>query len=68
MGGVDFADEDVLEYEGSTWTLTYDGSAEDADWAAADLDAVTLPEPGSLLLMASGLGGLLLLGVHRRRA
>ena len=39
-------DEDALAYDGTTWTVLYDGSAEDADWAAADLDAVTRPEPG----------------------
>ena len=59
VGGIDFDDEDVLEYDGTTWTVLYDGSAEDADWAAADLDAVTLPEPGFLLLLTSGLSALM---------
>jgi hypothetical protein len=67
VGGVDFGDEDVLAYNGSTWTVIYDGSAQDADWAAADLDAVTLPEPSFPLLMASGLSGLILLQRTRKR-
>ena len=67
VGGVDFDDEDVLEYDGSTWTVLYDGSAQDADWSAADLDAVTLPEPGFALLMVSGLSTLMLLRKHRRQ-
>ncbi len=68
LGGVDFDDEDVLEYDasGPTWSLAYDGSAEHPEWSGGpDLDAVALPEPGQLLLLASGIAGLLLLGRGR---
>ena len=56
VGGVDFADEDVLSYDavGTSWTLAYDASAQDADWEAADLDAVALPEPGLPAALAAG--------------
>jgi hypothetical protein len=37
VGGVSFGDEDILEYDGSTWELAYDGSAADSAWRAADL-------------------------------
>jgi hypothetical protein len=49
-GGVPFDDEDVLEYTGpppGTWEMAYDGTLADADWAAADLDAVSALEPVS---------------------
>jgi hypothetical protein len=44
LGGVDFADEDMLSYDPGTgeWTLAYDGDALHANWAAADLDALAL--------------------------
>ncbi len=47
VGGVTADDEDVLEYVPSSgfWSISYDGSAQDADWAAADLDALTLNQP-----------------------
>ncbi len=41
IGGVDFDDEDVLEFDGAgTWEMAYDGSAHDPNWGPADLDAV----------------------------
>lgn len=42
LGGVDFDDEDVLEYDAATgaWEMAYDGSAEHAGWASADLEAI----------------------------
>jgi hypothetical protein len=41
IGGVAFDDEDALEFDGgATWALAYDGSAQDPDWAPADLDAI----------------------------
>ncbi len=42
VGGVFFADEDVLELDPGTgtWQLAFDGSAAHPSWAAADLDAL----------------------------
>ena len=42
LGGVDFDDEDVLEYDpvGGTWEMAYDGSAQHSGWPQGDLDAV----------------------------
>jgi cysteine-rich repeat protein len=42
VGGVDFDDEDVLEYDpgGGVWALLYDGSARHSGWPPADLDAL----------------------------
>lgn len=48
VGGVVFQDEDVLRYSGGVWSLEIDGSALDADWGAADLVAVQVPEPGGI--------------------
>ncbi len=45
VGGVSFADEDVLRLQGGAWSLEVDLSAVDADWEAADLDALQVPEP-----------------------
>lgn len=44
LAGVDFDDEDTLTYDSGTseWMLAYDGDAQHADWAAADLDALAL--------------------------
>jgi hypothetical protein len=67
LGGVDFDDEDVVEYDGSTWSLAYDGSAQDPDWAAADTDAIALPEPGMLLLLGAGIAQLGLFARLRAR-
>ena len=64
LGGVNFDDEDILEFDpsGPTWSLFYDGSAEHAELGAADVIAV--PEPvASLLLLA----GSAFLGVCLRR-
>ncbi len=70
LGGVDFDDEDVLEYDpiGPTWSMAYDGSAQHAGWSGGpDLDAVALPEPDGLLLLFSGVAGLLAIGGSRRQ-
>ena len=42
LGGVDFDDEDVLEYDpvGATWEMAYDGSVQHSGWPQGDLDAV----------------------------
>ncbi len=68
LGGVTFADEDVLRYDpaGHAWSLEVDASASQPDWGAADLDAfAVVPEPGR----ASGLlpGLALLCGLAWRR-
>ncbi len=68
VGGVDFEDEDVLEYDSvmDTWSLAYDGSVQhSALGGGPDLDAVSVPEPGRLLLLISGIAFLLLLGRRR---
>lgn len=69
LGGIDFDDEDVLERDGAagTWLLAFDGSSVDPDWAAADLDAVALPEPDLLVLLGSGTTGLWMLRRARIR-
>jgi hypothetical protein len=63
LPGVVFAAEDVLEYNLSTgaWEITYYGSAEHAAWDGANLNAVALPEPDSLLLLVAGAASLLVL-------
>jgi hypothetical protein len=52
VAGLSFDDEDVLEVgrDGANWQMAYDGSAEHAEWAAADLDVIAL-----LVLVPSGL-------------
>ncbi len=41
IGTVDFDDEDVVAFDGSTWSLAYDASASlSASFAAGDLDAL----------------------------
>lgn len=70
LGGVDFDDEDVVEYTPGTglWSLLYDASASDADWGPADADAVAaVPEPEIALLVASGAAGLASLARRPRR-
>ena len=66
IGGIDFADEDVLSFDPtiSTWTHMYDGSAiHPGEWEGADLVAVPEPGVGSLL----GAGIALLAGLGRRK-
>jgi len=40
VGGVSFDDEDVLEFDGQTWRLAYDGSSRFPGWEPGDLDAL----------------------------
>jgi hypothetical protein len=65
VGGITAADEDILRFDGSAWSLEFDASAADADWAAADLDAMMVPEPGFGLSI--GLGLLSIRAFARRR-
>lgn len=55
VGGVSFDDEDILEFTPGSddWAMRYDGSAAHAALAAADVDAVFVPEPGALALGAA---------------
>jgi hypothetical protein len=69
VGGVDFDDEDLLEFTPGSgiWELAYDGSALHTEWPHADLQAVvTVPEPEQIILLISGTGFLATIG--RRRA
>jgi len=69
LGGITFADEDVLRYDpdGDTWTLVVDTSATQPNWAAADLDALTpVPEPAGTAMLATGLAALGLAARRRR--
>ena len=54
VGGVAFSDEDVLRYDGATWSLELDTSTTDSEWIAADLDAMVVPEPGWMIGLATG--------------
>lgn len=40
IGGVDFNDDDVLEYDSGNWEVAYRGAAHHAGWEAADLVAL----------------------------
>lgn len=68
VGGVAFDDDDVLlfDFSGGTWSIVYDGSAQHAALEVADVEAVALPEPGELSMLAAGLGALLALRRLRR--
>lgn len=56
IGGVAFRDEDVLRFDGSGWSLAFEGLAASPEWGPADLDAlaVPVPEPGSIATLAVG--------------
>ena len=47
VSAIPFSDEDILEFNplSMTWELVYDGSALEAEWPIADLDAVAVIEP-----------------------
>jgi hypothetical protein len=44
IAGITFDDEDVLEFapESNTWSLAYDGSVQHAEWAPADMAALSV--------------------------
>lgn len=65
IGRVVFADEGVLRFNGTSWSLELDSSALAPAWAAADLDALAVPEPGGVLGLVVGCVGLA--AVRRRR-
>jgi len=67
VGGLDFDDEDVLEFDvsGPTWAIAYEGAAEHPALAAADVEAV--PEPEQFLMLAAGALGIWVLSAHRAR-
>jgi len=58
VGGIDADDDDILLYDPvtMTWSLLFDASAQDADWEAADVDAI--PEPSGPLVILCGLAAL----------
>ena len=66
IAGLVFDDEDVLRFDGATWSMEFDASAADSDWAAADLDAVMVPEPSVGLLLLFGALGLAGLAAMKR--
>lgn len=60
VGGATFADEDVVRFDGAAFSLELDMTSLAPAWAAADLDAVFVPEPGfggALALGAAAFGG-----------
>jgi hypothetical protein len=63
---VHFDDEDIVRFDGAAWSMEFDASAADSDWAAADMDAMMVPEPSVGWLLLSGAMGLAGL-VSRRR-
>ena len=67
LSGIDFDDEDVLRYDGAAWSLEIDASALDADWRAADLDAMQVPEPGLVEAILAGLLAVFTFGRRYRR-
>ena len=58
IGSLAFQDEDVLRYANGVWSLARDASTLDADWGAADLDAMQVPEPTGFAVWAAALSGL----------
>ncbi|MCR9094564.1 MAG: hypothetical protein NXI30_10140 [bacterium] len=76
VGGVVFADEDVLAYDLATGTwatspsfdASADGSGNAAAWRAADLDAIQIPEPTLLPTLAIALLALTRIGRHKASA
>jgi hypothetical protein len=71
VGGVNFDDEDVLEYDatGPTWEMAWDASVQRPEWeAGADVNAVYfVPEPGAILQLVAGGVGLAFLNKRRLR-
>jgi hypothetical protein len=57
VGGIDFDDEDVLQYDSGagTWSLLVDYSAVQASAPPVDAHAIAVPEPGALLSLLCGI-------------
>lgn len=60
VGSVVFADEDILEWDGTAWSLYLATTSLDPDWAAADVDALMVPEPGFGLMLFVGMSPFIL--------
>ncbi|MBY0401240.1 hypothetical protein K2X89_13155, partial [Myxococcota bacterium] len=58
VAGIAFADEDVLAYSPSAaaWNPTpvFKGAFVDPDWIAGDVQAIAVPEPDTIVLLAAG--------------
>ena len=67
VAGIVFRDEDVLRYENGAWSVEFDAPSLETDWIRADVDAFTIPEPGNLPAIVSGVLSLAALGRTRRR-
>lgn len=65
VGAVTFQDEDILRNVGGVWSLEFDGSNADADWGAADMDALQVPEASGSAVLAAGI--LAIARLARRR-
>ncbi len=60
-----FQDEDLIRWDGTKYSLFFDGTANNLDATGEDIDAVSIPEPSTFGLVASGL--LLPVAVRRFR-
>ncbi len=67
VGGIVFRDEDIVRFENGVWKVEYEAAAAEAGWIAADLDAMTVPEPGAGGLLGVGVAALVVAARHRRR-
>jgi hypothetical protein len=71
IGGIDFDDEDTLEFDpsGPTWEMAWDASVERTEWEpGADVTAIHfVPEPAQQSMLVAGGGLLTLLSVRRQR-
>jgi hypothetical protein len=66
ISGVHFDDEDIVRFDGAVWSMEFDASAADSDWAAADMDAMMVPEPSVGLMLVFGALGLAGLAAMKR--
>jgi len=57
IGGVDFADEDLVRYQAGAFTMLFDGSGNGID-PALDVDALDVLPNGRLLLSLDGSGSI----------